>query len=86
MLEEYELWHREDIIAQEIMAMDTDGEKGYVLEVDVEYPRELHDEHNNFPFFPQKKSCEPSPYPVEQYTLTTTARRTYRRDRSWCSI
>ena len=28
--------------------------KGYLLEVDVEYPTELHDTHNDLPFMPEK--------------------------------
>ena len=30
------------------------GRKGYLLEVDVEYPTELHDTHNDLPFMPEK--------------------------------
>src|SRR5690606_35328832 len=30
--------------------------KGCILEVDLEYPKELHDEHNDFPFCPQNTS------------------------------
>jgi len=68
MMEDYELWHREDVgsISEAILEMDVEGERGYVLEVDVEYPKELHDEHNDMPFFPQKKGCDPSPYTIEQ--------------------
>ena len=68
MMEDYELWHREDMrsITEAILAMDVEGERGYVLEVDVEYPKEIHDEHNDMPFFPQKKACDPSPYTIEQ--------------------
>ena len=29
-----------------------DSDKGYTLEVDVEYPKNLHDLHNDFPFLP----------------------------------
>lgn len=29
-----------------------DGEIGYFLEVDIEYPEHLHDDHNDFPFLP----------------------------------
>ena len=30
------------------------GEDGYVLEVDVEYPKRLHNKHNELPFLPEK--------------------------------
>ena len=30
------------------------SDKGYLLEVDVKYPKELHDLHNNFPFMCEK--------------------------------
>ena len=29
-------------------------DKGYLLEVDVSYPEELHDSHNDFPFMCEK--------------------------------
>ena len=32
----------------------TDGKKGLILEVDLEYPRELHDTHNDYPVAPEK--------------------------------
>ena len=68
LLEEYELWHREDMSAltEGIINLDPEGERRYVLEVDIEYPKELHDDHNDMPFFPEKKSCDPSPYTMEQ--------------------
>ena len=31
-----------------------DGKKGLILEVDVEYPRELHNLHNDYPVAPEK--------------------------------
>ena len=31
-----------------------DGEKGLILEADLEYPRELHDMHNDYPVCPEK--------------------------------
>ena len=30
------------------------GSKGYLLEVDVKYPKELHDLHNDLPFMCEK--------------------------------
>ena len=32
---------------------DDDSEKGYIFEVDVEYPRNLRDLHSDLPFLPE---------------------------------
>ena len=32
------------------------GDKGYLLEVDVVYPKELHSVHRDLPFLPEKRS------------------------------
>ena len=33
---------------------DVDGDTGYILEVDFNYPTELHDLHNSYPLAPEK--------------------------------
>ena len=33
---------------------ETDGKKGLILEVDLEYPQELHNFHNDYPVTPEK--------------------------------
>ena len=33
---------------------DEDSNKGYILEVDVEYPKKLHDLHSDLPFLPER--------------------------------
>ena len=40
------------------MALGPNAAKGYILEVDLEYPRELHDSHNAYPLAPEKKRVQ----------------------------
>jgi hypothetical protein len=39
-----------------ILSLDDNDSVGYYLEVDMEYPVELHDFHNAFPFAPERKT------------------------------
>ena len=34
--------------------------KGYFIEVDVQYPKELQELHNNLPFSPERRNIEKS--------------------------
>lgn len=38
-----------------LMSIPDDNDVGYSLRVDLEYPKKLHDYHNDFPFFPEHK-------------------------------
>ena len=42
-----------DKIEQKLMQIKKDSSTGYVLEVDLEYPQELHDIHNDYPLAPE---------------------------------
>ena len=33
---------------------DEDSDKGHILEVDIEYPKDLHDLHTDSPFLPER--------------------------------
>ena len=39
---------------QELIDHPSDADKGYVLEVNLEYPEELHDAHNDYPLAPER--------------------------------
>ena len=45
---------RDDKITEEdIINYNNYGRTGYILEVDLEYPKELHDLHNDYPLAPE---------------------------------
>ena len=43
-----------DVNPNEISELATRTDKGYILEVDVSYPKDLHDSHNGLPFMCEK--------------------------------
>ena len=43
-----------ELTSDEIGRLAKDDSKGYLLEVDVKYPKELHDLHNDLPFMCEK--------------------------------
>ena len=54
-----------EIESLDVMTIEDDAETGYILEVDLEYPKELHDLHSDYPLAPEKMLIShemPSPY------------------------
>ncbi|XP_068742088.1 uncharacterized protein [Montipora capricornis] len=43
-----------------VMSIPDDGEEGYILEVDLEYPKELHDLHSDYPLAPETMKVTPN--------------------------
>ena len=41
------------------MKMKWNSKKGWILGVDLEYPEELHDAHNDYPLAPERKAIKP---------------------------
>ena len=51
-------WKSELSTEEEILGMKENAKKGCILEVDLEYPAELHEEHNSYPLAPEKKAVK----------------------------
>jgi hypothetical protein len=43
---------------EDILNYDGDGDTGYILQVDLDYPRELHDKHNDYPLLPEARTVK----------------------------
>ena len=52
-------WKRVMPTEEQIMNMKLNSKKGWILEVDLEYPAHLHDAHNDYPLAPEKKAINP---------------------------
>ena len=52
-------WKRVMPTEEQIMKMKWNSKKGWILEVDLEYPKYLHDAHNDYPLAPEKKTIKP---------------------------
>ena len=44
-----------NITLEKILECREDSKTGYIIECDLEYPKELHDLHNDYPLCPEKK-------------------------------
>ena len=51
-------WKRVMPTEEEILAKKENAKNGWILEVDLEYPPELHKEHNGYPLSPEKKAVK----------------------------
>ena len=51
-------WKRVMPTEEEILKKKENAKDGWILEVDLEYPPELHEEHNSYPLAPEKKAVK----------------------------
>ena len=51
-------WVNNEINKEFIKNYDENSDKGYILEVDIKYPRKLHDLHSDLPFLPKRMKTD----------------------------
>ncbi|GFX64414.1 uncharacterized protein TNCV_4043061 [Trichonephila clavipes] len=62
-----------NLTEQDILNLSGESDVGFILEVDLEYPSNLHDKHSDFPLAPENK---PPPNCKEPRLLTTLEPKT----------
>jgi hypothetical protein len=55
----------EQYTVEKIQGLKDDAERGYILEVDLKVPTELHDFFNDYPLAPEQSVSKPSPFMKE---------------------
>ena len=53
-LSDFEWVDLDELVKIDWLAQDDEQAKGYIVKVDMEYPAELHDLHNDYPLAPQR--------------------------------
>ncbi|GFX44270.1 uncharacterized protein TNCV_4376581 [Trichonephila clavipes] len=67
------VWSDNNLTEHDILNLSVESDVGYILEVDLEYPSDLHDKHSDFPLAPENK---PPPNFKEPRLLTTLEPKT----------
>lgn len=76
-LDQFEWCTDTEFDREKILALDDDADHGYFFEVDLDYPVELHDKHNDYPFCAEKTKVPGSKGNIKKLLLTLTNKRNY---------
>ena len=68
----FQWYSEENLETLDVSAIEDDAKLGLILEVDLEYPEELHDLHDDYPCAPEKKTISPDMLSAYQKELLST--------------
>ena len=77
-------WTKRMPTKKEIMSWQVNRRTGYFLEVDLEYPQELHDKHNSYPLAPETTQVPEEWYSPYQRELARELNLS--KDKKACSL
>lgn len=69
-------WCDKEFTPADIQNIKDDAEIGYIFEVDLDYPKELHELHNDYPFCAEKRNV-PGTKNVQKLLLTLFDKKNY---------
>jgi len=71
-------WEEADLFTTEhVLSLKDNGNKGYILDVDLEYPKELHELHNDYPFCVERKVVQTNELSEYQMNLLEVNQKKY---------
>ena len=73
----------EDISLDTILQTEDEGDIGFLVEVNLEYPDELHDKHADYPLVPDKESIDPLEFSDFQTSLKTPLNWLCQKPKNW---
>ena len=68
---DFDFLRDEQVTLFDFMSVLDDTTEGYILEVDLEYPEEIHDMHSDYPFRPESLVVNPKDLPPFTVSLET---------------
>jgi len=66
-----------EINSLDVATIPEDGDTGYILEVDLDYPAELHNVHNDLPFCPEQLKTTPERNAPSKLIATLHGKKNY---------
>jgi len=76
---EFDFLLAEQVDTFDFMSVPDDAPEGYILEVDIQYPDNLHDVHSDYPLCPEANFIDPSD--LSPYTISLANKLKYKPSR-----